>query len=262
MAENTDNLTEDQEDLKSSEVTEDEEDVTAEGKEDPTSAAIKAALEAERETISQEVSEKLRIDFARQADEERQSREAEEQAEALFNSFGSTVREVRANLKNVKFFDSDGQERTLSDEALEELVVKPLVRYNQTGERAASLKVLSALANAARETLPETVRDDFNKRASGKPIDKWLDEYAELKAGETQWAKKTLKEQDAAIKAAEARGFKKGQSTTPSSPGVEGEKPLPKGTVDYTSATSLARAYNEGRIDHETFLKHWKKIGD
>ena len=76
MAENTDNPTEDQEDLKSSEVTGDEEDVTAEGKEDPTSAAITAALEAEREHMLQEVSEKLRIDFARQAAEERQSREA------------------------------------------------------------------------------------------------------------------------------------------------------------------------------------------
>lgn len=259
MAENTDTPTEVQ-DPKSQD-TEDDKDVTAEG-DDPTEVAIKAALEAEKERLTQDVTQQLRNDFERQAAEERQSREADEQAEALLNSFGSTVREVRQNLKNVKFFDEEGNERVLSDDALEELVIKPLAKYNQTGERAASLKVLTALAGAAKNTLPESVREEFTKRATNKPIDRWLEEYADMKAAETPWGKKAIKEQEAAIKAAEARGFKKGQSSPPTSPGVTGEKAPPKGTVDYSSASSLAKAYNEGQIDHETFLKHWKKLGD
>jgi hypothetical protein len=235
------------------------EDVKGTEDSDDVEAAINARLEAERERISQEVREALQQEFEERRKAEQDAYQNEANNQALLNSFGTTVREIRANLQGVKFYDEGGEERILSDDQLEQLVVRPLLRYNQTGERAASLRVLSTLSGAALSTLPDTVREEFIRKATGKPLQEWLDQYAELKAENTQWAKRQKTETEAAVKAAEARGAKKGQSAPAVAP-HQGEGRPPSKAPDLSSISGLVAAKKAGLIDDNQFAEHWQKI--
>src|SRR3990167_8170702 len=89
------------EDQGDSQVTDPNEEVTAEG--DPTEAAIEAAVAAKLVALQEQVREETRREIAATRERDRTDAEAKVAAEQLLNSFGATVREVRENLRQIKF---------------------------------------------------------------------------------------------------------------------------------------------------------------
>ena len=259
MAEN-DNANDAEDQEENSEVTGQGENVTAEN-EDTLEAAIEAALAARIDAIRETERQEARRELEDIRQQERHRESERVAAEELINSFGSTVREVRDNLKRVKLTNDDGQEITLTDGDIEALVVNPLQRYNQTGERVATTKTLLQLAEAALNTLPEQSREGFIKRAANRPLNDWLTEYAESKAEQTSWAKQSKANQEAAIKAAEARGFKRGQATgTNPPPQGEGTPKQSGGAVDRNSISGAAKALSQGLISEQDYRDIYKKL--
>ena len=242
-----------------SEVTGQDQDVTAEN--DPVKAAIDAAIAARLEELESTARDKARQEASEEREFERRVAAEQARAEELINSFGTTVRTVRENLKGVKLTDSDGNTLALSDEDIEKLVVSPLQRYNQTGQQAATTQTFRQLAEAAMNSLPESAREAFARRATNKPLDEWLTEYAELKAEQTGWAKKSKADMDAAIKAAEARGFKRGQ-TAPANPPVQGQdsQRAVNQNVDRNSISGAAKALSQGLITDSEYVEIYNKL--
>lgn len=231
---------------------------------DPIEAAIRAALDKERENLRQEAESRAKAAVDEQLAQIRQQNEEQQRVDALLNSFGNTVREIRANVKQLRFYDADQNEVEISDDVLEEKIVKPLQRYNQTGVNAASTQVLTALSQAALESLPDDARTDFSKRARGKPIKNWLGEYAEVLAPHTNWARAKDAEVEAAVKAAEARGFKRGKTVPSGQPSGEESKGNSSGggkrSNDRKTHTGLIHALQDGEINQLEFNTLWRDL--
>ncbi len=253
--------TEDQE--KASKVTDsNQETLQTPNDEDPEEAARLARIEADRETIRQEEREALRREYEEQRTQERKEYEQQQQAAQLLNSFGSTVREVRENLKKLQFWDDNGNRRSLSDNEIEELVVRPVSKYNLTGRQAEALRLQSEMADQALKTIPESKREDFIKRASGKPLNEWFDVYVEMRAENSEWAKRMEKEKEAAVKAAEARAAAKAKNSpaTPPSTGDSNSKSGTSDENDLNSLIGLLRARREGKVPDEVFYPKFKEL--
>jgi hypothetical protein len=232
--------------------TDDEElDVT----DDPVAKAIEAGLQLEREKGRKEAQE----EFQRALSEARDSQYREQKARDLTQSFGSTIREVRENLKKLKFYNESGEETTFSDTDLEEKVVKPLSRYNTVGQQAQWTETMLGLRDAALETLPDDKsREEFIRKAGGKSLGEWLEVYADSIAPKSPWAKAKEAEMEAALKAAEARGFEKGKKTpAPPPKGADGTSPPVKTPVDLTTRSGLTKALASKQITEEEFRKKW-----
>ena len=230
--------------------------------EDPVEVAFKARLESESERIRQEAEEKARTEFEARLETDRRRQTAEQEAEQLLNSFGSTVREMRDNLKRVTFWDADREEaRQLSDAEIEELVVKPAVRYNLRGQQAEALRLRKELADAALSSLEEPDRKTFIERGTGKDFKDWLSELTEVRAPKTKWAQQFKKDQEAAIKAAEARGYARGQKAPAGTPPTgDGVSTKGRSNIDLSSRGGIARAVKEGLISQDDGLKAWNKL--
>ena len=230
---------------------------------DPIQAAIDAALAAKEEELNQKAEARVRLALEGQlADVQREASE-QQRTNALLSSFGDTVKEIRANVKQLRFFNAEGDETEIPDSILEEHIVKPLQRYNQYGVQAASAQVLTALGQAALDSLPEDAKAEFSKRARGKPVGEWLIHYAEALAPHTGWSKSKAAELEAAVKVAEARGFKRGKATPAGQPSGEesaGTGGTPKGSVDLKTQSGIARALHNGDIDTAKYLALRKEI--
>lgn len=231
--------------------------------EDPTEVARLAQLEADRERIRQEERDALRREFEDQRDQERRQREEEARQSQLLNSFGSTVREVRENLKKLQFWDDNGNRRSLTDDEIETLVVKPVARYNLSGRQAEALRLQAELAQEALNTIPESKREQFIKNASNKQLKEWFDHYVETRAESSEWAKRIAKEHEAAVKAAEARGYSKAKGSPASPPSTSGEsdtKSNPDTGSDLSTLTGLLKARREGKVPDEVFYPKFKEL--
>lgn len=236
---------------------------TEEHEEDPLEAAIKARLDLEADKLRQELTEQVRRDNEAQRETERKTREDQEAAQRLYNSFGETVRTVRDNLKKQQFWDDNGNKRSLTDDEIQELVVNPLARHNLIGEQAASFKVQKALADTALSRLTDEARKDFTEKATGKDLGEWLDHFTEARAGDSDYVKRLKKEHDAAVKAAEARGYAQAQKRAAAPPSSTSSKePAPKTdvNVDYNTAGGLSRALSLGHINESEFNERWLKL--
>lgn len=253
-------------DEKTDDGTDDSEDVTdSEDENDDIAQAVKAALDAEKERIRQELAEDFRKQREQEEEEETARREREDNESKLTNSFGDTVKEIRNNIKTIKIRDADNQivDVTLDDNFLEETVFKPLQKYNQSGTEAQKVQVRRDLMKAASETIAEADRKDFRKRVANKEFDEVLKIHGETYAPSSDWAKNLIRKHEADLKAAteaaEARGFRKGQKAPPGST-TPGQTGATKGKVDLTTAGGLARALNNGDITNEKFVELWGKV--
>lgn len=261
--ENTEDTLPGTEDQSQDKVTDQERDVTDSEEEDPIEAAVKARFEAEAERIRQEVREETRRDYEERQLQEQQVRQQEAEMNRMLSSFGSTVREIRDNLKKREFWDDDGNRRTLTDQEIEDLVIRPMSRYNLVGEQAVTAKFGKYLADTALSKLKDSEREEFTKKATGRPLDEWLDHLVEMRARESNWAKQIQRDHEAAVAAAEARGYNKARKSPPPKTGDAG---LPAGNrgesnVDLSTLSGLLKARREGLVTDEVFNKRARELG-
>lgn len=259
MTENANVDDSEDQDVNNDEITDDNTDVT-DDEVDPSEAAIEAAVAARLVALQEQARAEAKREVEERVEAERRAAEEASQFAELQNTFGSTIRELRANLGGIKVATDTGDERALTDDEFERFIAQPLQRYNQKGEQAASVKVLSALAQAALSTLPETMRPEFDKRARNKPLDQWLSEFAEIKAEQTSWAKKQKADMEAAVRAAEARGFKRGQGSQAAPPTQNKDSSKPNATVDRSTLSGAAKALAQGLITDAEYREIHNKI--
>lgn len=188
----------------------------------------------------------------------RRSTLEDEQRKTLNDSFADAIKEARKGLQNIKYYTADGQEASFPDELIEQIVVAPFQKHNasvqQTVSSAERMAAMVALGEAAMTALPEPVREDFAKKADGKPLDVWLKTLAETAAPETEYVKKLKEEEKSRLLAAEARGYAKGQKTPTGTPRVTGtERQVAAGQVDLNSQSGIARALADGVIDEAKY---------
>ena len=230
---------------------------------DPNEVARLAEREADRERIRQEEREALKREFETQRDEERRSGEEQYRQAQLLESFGSTVREVRENLKKLQFWDDNGSRRSLTDGEIEELVVTPVARYNLNGRRAEALRLQAEMAQEALKTIPEAKRESFIKNASNKQLSEWFDHYVETRAETSPWAKQLVKDHEAAVTAAEARGYTKAKGSAASPPGTTttgtGGSSAPN-EHDLNTLTGLLKARRAGTVPDDVFYPKFREF--
>jgi hypothetical protein len=251
------------EDPSNDEVTDQGQETLQTEEEDPIEAAIKARFDAEAERLRSQAIEEARREYSQRLEEDRRAAQEEAQVQQLAQSFGLTVRQVRDNLKNLDLgWDDQGNKRNLSDEEIQRLVVEPIARYNLVGEQATLARFRQHFAETALDSLPEDVREDFAKKATGKDLKEWFDHYVEARAANSNWAKQRAKEEEARIKAAEARGYQRGQSRPAPPPSTEGQVARSPGgeEMDLTTVTGVARARAQGLISEAEFLKRWDAL--
>jgi hypothetical protein len=209
--------------------------------------------DAEREEIRNQERENLRHEQAAERERERQAEMVRLRAESLLQSFGETVKEVRTNLKDS--YDID-------DEDFEKLIAQPLNRFNQSGVQAATLQALSNFRDAALIALPEDQQEAFLQRVHGKPIQEWLVTFAETYAPKSAHSARSKKEQDAAIKAAEARGFNRGRQLAGAPPSSDGAAGGGSQTVDLNSISGIIKAKAAGLMSDDEFNSRWRELRD
>lgn len=246
----------DTEDTLKGDVTDEKNDVTDQ-EEELRKASIKAEVEAQVEAFKQE----LTREASAKEQAERDRREQEDKQTRLLNSFGTTVREVRDNLKKKEFWDDDGNRRTLTDAEIEELVVTPFARYNIIGEQASEVKFRKLLADAALEALPEETRKTFIEQASGKDIKEWLDHLTESRAANTAYAKKLIKEHEVAVAAAEERGYAKAKKGTPPPSKSDSTTTRQETNTDTSTLSGLLKSRHAGTISDDIFYKKAREFG-
>ena len=228
--------------------------------EDPVEVAVLARMAQEADKMAAAAMERAREETNQRAVEAEQRRVEAEAAERLNNSFADAIRESYEAVKaKVRYTDDDGQERTLDDSLFEEVVVKPMQKFNSNAERAHQTRVYGLLAQSAMDSLPADLREKFAKDAAGKPLPEWLKTYAEMLAPHTSFAKSVEKDTDTKVKAAEARAFVKGQKSPAGTPKA-GEGRANTNQPDLTTAFGIADAKAKGLIDDDVALKAWHKL--
>jgi len=254
------------EDTADPDVTGDTDDVTADNDtiddddEDPIEAAIAARVQLELERQAATTETRVRAELAaRQADEYRRQANATN-ARVFADSFGDAVKKARESIKAQTFHDEDGKVYRLTDEAIEDMVVKPFQAHNSVVQQAVQTQTLTAIAEAAVGLLPADVREEFGKQADGKPLDEWLRTFAEMLAPATTHSKTMSKELEAKLKAAEARGFAKGQRTPPGTPRQVNERSTQSTTPDLNTLAGAAGALSKGQITAAKYLEIRQKL--
>lgn len=241
------------------EVTGDERD---EDTRDPFEVAYEARRELEREEERKRLAEEVRQQLLREQQmQAERARLAAEQAR-IRETFTDVIKETRARLSRVVVKSEDGDEEltiAIPDATFEEAVARPLQRYNAVAEQTYTSRVYNDLANAAASVLPESAHEEFNKRAAGKPLDAWVRELVEANAPHTEYVKNLQKEFEVKLKAAEARGFARGQKAPAGVPKGGAER-APRVTQDLSSWSGAAAALARGEIDDAQFRDIVKKL--
>ncbi len=228
---------------------------------DPVEAAVQARLAQEADKMAEAAFERALRESEKRAESERQRRLEAEEAEKLNNSFSTAIREAyEASKAKIRYTDDDGNERSIDDATFEEVVVKPMQKFNSTAEKAYQMRIYGVLAQSAMESLPADVREKFAEQAAGKPLPEWLKTYAEMQAPHTSYAKSSVKDMETKVKAAEARAFVKGQKAPAGTPKADGERSVQTNQPDLTTAFGIADAKAKGLVDDTTALRAWQKL--
>ena len=216
--------------------------------EDPIDAAIEAKaqllLEQRLKGAEAQLTERLTQQYEART---RSTLEAREQT-ALRDSFADAIKEAHTQLKNLDIYDKDNNPVEIDDKTFEEFVAKPFQRHNSQVQQTVQQRLLNTIADAAVNILPAEVRDDFGKKAAQKPIDQWLRIFAETLAPHTESVKQAQKELDVKVKAAEARGFARGQRNPAGAPKQVSERASDNTQLDLTTHIGLARALHLGLL--------------
>ena len=246
-----------------SEATADNDPDPDEDDEDPVEAAVQARLAQEADKMAEAAMERARREHDERELTAAQRRAADAEAERLANSFANAIRESYAAAKqNVRYTDGDGNELTMDDRTFEEVVVKPMQKFNSTAEQAYQMRIYGILAQSALDSLPADQRDAFAKQAAGKPLPEWLKTYAEMLAPHTSFAKSIEKDTETKVKAAEARAFVKGQKAPGGTPKVTGGRTNQTNQPDLSTAFGIGDALGKGLIDNDTASKAWGKLNN
>lgn len=233
--------------------------------EDPIEALVAERTRLALEAAEREIEERVTARYQAQTEAARRSQLEAAEREKLSSGFTDAMKTARQNLQSIKYFTEDGQEATFTDELIEQLVIAPFQKHNatvqQTIQSAERTAAMVALGEAALNIIPETVREDFAKKADGKPLDVWLRTVIEHGAPESEYVKRIKDEEKARLLAAEARGFAKGQKAPSGTPRVTGtERAIAAGQVDLTTQSGIARALADGAINEEKYRELRAKL--
>lgn len=227
--------------------------------EDPVELAIRAAVELERARLVDEARAAAEAD--RRAEQSRLR--AEDDSKALRDSWAEATKAARAAAKQLRVKTEDGDTITveLDDDTIQSTLISPFERHNAKASQAAQTELFTVLAESAMNSLPEKDREEFAKRAAGQPLDKWLEVYREMAAPHTTAVKSRDRELDAKIKAAEARGYTKGQRA-PAGTARQGSETsrASNGSVDLTTQFGLADALSKGLLTELEYLEKRKAL--
>lgn len=222
-----------------------------------------AALEAERVRIRQE--ERQRLEDER--NEAAQAQAREQRTEQLKGSYSSTIANIGTALKNhvVTLQGPDGQLQVrlgdvLSDEALGQLVYSHLGTYNQSVFDAQALEVYGQLGKGAGAVLPKQDMEAFARDFAGKPVGEWLKGFGEAYAKHSDWGKEADADKTAAVKAAEARGVRRGKGMPPEQPTQQGTG----GRAPRSTFAQLEAGYGAGTLneaEEQEYVKQAKERG-
>ena len=229
---------------------------------DPFEVAYEARRELERDAERIRLAEEVRASIIRENNERALAAAQQQDALRLRESFADVLKDARTALSriNVKSPETD-EELTIgiTDAAFEEAVAKPLQRFNATAESTYTQRIYNELAEAASSVLPVEAHEDFNKKASGKALPEWIQTLVETQAPHTDYAKALQREVEVKVKAAEARGYARGQKAPVGVPKA-GESRAPRGNTDMNSWSGAAGALARGDITEAEFRDAVKKI--
>ena len=236
-------------------------EVTAEGNTDdeddgdPIEEAFLARLALEQEKLQAAADARARERIAAEQAEAFRRQTASNSEQTLRDALAETIKRSREGLRNITVYDDKGNASRLSDEVIEEHVAKPLQAYNAQVRSTERNGVYHELAQTTVNLLPETQREAFSTQAAGKPLDEWQKTYAELYAPNSDFVKQMQREVDVKVKAAEARGYAKGQKATGGTPRATGERPAAAtgASFDLSTHSGLAGALAAGRISEAEY---------
>lgn len=220
--------------------------------------AHEAQLEAERVRIRQE--ERQRIED--ENNERVEAAQRQQRTEQLKGSYSTTIASIGNALKNhtITINGPDGQLQVklgdvLTDEALGQLVYSHLGTYNQTVRQAEAFEVFSDLGKGAGAALPKEDLDTFAKNYAGKPVGDWLKGFGEAYAKHSQWGKEAEADKTAAVKAAEARGVRRGKGMPPEQPTQQGTG----GQAPRRTFAQLEAGYGAGTLNDAEEAEYTKQ---
>ena len=228
---------------------------------DPFEVAYEARRELERsrerEQMEREIAERLRKEAIDAANAARAAAEADKVQE----TFADVIKAARTGLGKINVKAEDGEELTvgITDEAFEEAVAKPLQRFNAAAEQTYTQRVYNELATAASTVLPTELHEEFNKQATGKDLPGWIRTLVEVNAPHSEFAKRLTEDKTVAEKAAEARGYARGQKARVGVPKV-GEERFARDTSPTNSWSGASAALARGDITEGEFRDIVKKL--
>lgn len=228
---------------------------------DPIDAAIEARARLLLKEREAEIEAQILARLTSQQEAARRATLDNQSRKTINESWTEAVKDARGKLQGVKYYTQTGQEATFTDDLVEELVVKPFQRHNAQVQQLATDQILELLGNeATTKVVPASVREKFAVEADGKPLDQWLRTVVEYAAPESAYVKAMKEAEDAKIKAAEARGYAKGQRAPAGTPRTAGAERVAAGQADLNTSTGIAQALRRGDITEDEARAAWRKL--
>ena len=228
---------------------------------DPFEIAYEARRELERETDRARIAAETRAQLQQEAQDRAYAAAQQQDALRLRETFADVLKDARTGLSKITVKTDDNEELSvgITDQAFEDAVAKPLQRFNSIAEQTFTTRVYNELAEAASSVLPVETHEDFNKKASGQSLPQWIQTLVETQAPHTEYAKTLQREVDVKVKAAEARGYARGQKAPAGVPKT-GESRVRTGNSDLSSWSGAASALARGDITDGEFRDLVKKF--
>ena len=228
---------------------------------DPFEIAYEARRELERESERARLAAEVREQLQREAQDRAYAMAQQQDAMRVRETFADVLKDARAGLSKITVKTDDDEELSvgITDQAFEEAVAKPMQRFNAVAEQTFTTRVYNELAEAASSVLPVEAHEDFNKKASGQSLPQWIQTLVETQAPHTAYAKALQREIDVKVKAAEARGYARGQKA-PAGVAKAGESRTRTGSSDLSSWSGAASALARGDITDSEFRDLVKKF--
>lgn len=183
-----------------------------------------------------------------------------QQRESLNTSYADSVKAMRKQFESLTVYDEDGEPVKWDDQTFQKFVA-PWQEHNTKMQTAGVTKGYSDWSEAVVKVLPASAREEFAKKAHQKPLAEYLKTFAELYAPQTDFAKTAKADTEVKLKAAEARGFTKGQKAPVGTPRQGNDKPTEaRGEViEIGNLYDAARALAKGQIDDLKYVEYHKK---
>lgn len=263
MTDETEVTLPDTEDAK--DVTEEDEETDTEDEEDDSEDPILSFQQTFRETEAAKIRDELRTEVRAELEQqyaaEQRTRLDAEQRESLRQSFEDATKATKSLLDGLEIYDKDG-DRVQFDEKAIQTFIAPWQKHNLGVQQSATHKSYVDLAEAIVNVLPAGAREDFSKNAANKPLDQYLKVAFESYAPNSSFVKNLEEEKKVAVKAAEARGFAKGQKAPPGTPPNVSERKSapPSEAPDLTSLFGAASALRKGQITEAQYVEVHRKL--